>query len=256
VNKQVTLFGITIHNISMGEALAEIERLIKQNGKSLVVTPNAQHINIISKDEELRKLYGEAALVLTDSVPLLWAAKILGRPMKERVAGSDIFPAFCKVASQKNYKIFLLGAEPGIAKKASSILQNQNPGLNIVGTYSPLLGFEQDHKENEKIINLVNRAQPDVLFVGLGSPKGEKWAWTHKGEINSSVIICVGAAFDFVAGKSKRAPLWMQKSGLEWFHRLSQEPRRLWKRYLIGNSYFIWLVFKESFQKRFRKKGL
>lgn len=253
--EQVSLLGITIHNISMQEALSEIEQLIEQNKKGLVITPNAHHMNIIHKDKEFRRLYREADLVLTDSMPLVWASKILGNPLKERVAGSDIFPTFCKVASQKKFKIFLLGSEPGIAQKAASILENQNPGLSIVNTYSPPIGFENDPQENEKIFKMINQAEPDVLFVGLGSPKGEKWSWIHKNEINSSVIICVGAAFDFIAGKSKRAPHWMHKLGLEWLHRFMKEPKRLWKRYLFGNTYFIWLVFKEFVSTRLKKRA-
>jgi len=239
----------------MQEALLEIERSIEQDKKSLVITPNAHHINIIHKDKEFKKLYQEADLVLTDSVPLVWASKILGNPIKERVAGSDIFPSFCQVASQKKYKIFLLGSEPGIADQAASILKKLHPGLRVVDTYSPPFGFENNPQENKKIFQLITQAESDVLFVGLGSPKGEKWSWLHKDKINSSVIICVGAAFDFIAGKSKRAPLWMQKVGLEWFHRFLKEPRRLWKRYLVGNSYFIWLVIKEFVSTRIKISG-
>jgi N-acetylglucosaminyldiphosphoundecaprenol N-acetyl-beta-D-mannosaminyltransferase len=255
VIEQVSFLGITIHNISLQDALSEIEQFIEKNNKGLVITPNAHHIYIIHKDKEFKRLYREADLILSDSVPLVWASKLLGNPVKERVPGSDIFPNFCKVASQKKYKIFLLGSAPGIAQKAASILENQNPGLSIVNTYSPPIGFENDPRENEKIFKLISQAEPDVLFVGLGSPKGEKWSWIHKNEINSSVIICVGAAFDFIAGKTKRAPRWMQKLGLEWFHRFVKEPRRLWKRYLFGNTYFIWLVFKEFVSSKFRKKN-
>ena len=251
MNKRVSFFGISIDNLSMQEAIFEIEKLIRQKKTSVVVTPNVQHINIIQKDEEFKKIYQEASLVLSDSIPLIWASKIIGLPIKERVAGSDLFPAFCQVASKKNYKIFLLGAELGIAKKVATILKQRNPGLAIVGTYSPPFGFEHNQTENEKIIKRINESHPDVLFLGLGTPKQEKWCYAHKNQISVPVIICVGASFDFIAGKSRRAPLWMQRCGLEWLHRFSKEPRRLWKRYVFGNSIFIWLVIKEYITKKF-----
>ncbi|GAG30117.1 unnamed protein product, partial [marine sediment metagenome] len=120
-----------------------------------------------------------------------------------------------------------------------------NPGLIIVGTYSPSFAFENDEDENRKIVEMINKSSPDVLFVGLGPPKQEKWIWRYKDEINVPVSIAVGASFDFVAGSVKRAPKWMQKISLEWLFRLCQEPRRLWKRYLVGNIIFIWMVLKE-----------
>lgn len=249
---KVMLFGIEIDNCSMQEAIHRIEEAIQQKKTSLVVTPNAQHINIVQQDNEFKKIYNEASLVLPDSVPLIWASKILGQPLKERVAGADILPTFCKIAVRKKYKIFLLGAGPGVAKKAAKILENKNPGLVISDTYSPPFGFEQDERENFKIIKMIKTCKPDVLFVGLGTPKQEKWSWNHKEKMSVPVIICVGASFDFIAQKSIRAPLWMQKSGLEWFHRLCQEPRRLWKRYLVGNIIFILLVMKEFIKRKFK----
>lgn len=249
---KVRLFGIEFDNCSMQEAIHLIEQAIKQKKPSLVVTPNAQHINIVKKDKEFKKICNEASLVFPDSVPLIWASRILGQPLKERVAGSDILPTFCKIVARKKYKIFLLGAEPGVAKKAAKILESKNPGLVISDTYSPPFGFERDERENLKIIKMINTCKPDVLFVGLGTPKQEKWSWNYKDKMSVPVIICVGATFDFIAQKSNRAPYWMQKSGLEWFHRLCQEPRRLWKRYLIGNIIFILYVIKEFIIIKFK----
>lgn len=242
---RIKLLGIDIDNINMKETINKIELLIEKKKPSLVVTPNVHHINILQKDNEFRKIYKHASLVIPDSTPLLWVSKILRKPLKERVTGSDLLPLFCKTVTEKKYKLFFLGAAPGIAKKAAETLIQQNPGLEIIGTYSPYLDFENDEKENRKIVDMIKKCNPDVLFVCLGSPKQEKWSWKHKDEINIPVIICVGAAFDFVGGKVKRAPKWMQKLCLEWFFRLCQEPRRLWKRYLIGNVIFAWLVLKE-----------
>lgn len=244
-SKKIKLFGIHIDNLTMEETILEIEELIRKRKPSLVVTPNVHHINILNKDEEFKEIYREASLVIPDSTPLLWATKILGNSLKERVTGSDLLPEFCEVAAKKEYRVFLLGAGPEIAKKTAEILSQKNPGLKIVGTYSPPFGFEHDDQENLKIVNMIKKCSPNVLFVGLGPPKQEKWSWKHLNEIDVPIIICVGAAFDFIGGNVKRAPKWSQKIGLEWFFRLCQEPNRLWKRYLIGNAIFTWLFLKE-----------
>ena len=245
ITKRIKLFGIDIDNISNEETISEIELLIEKEKPSLVVTPNVHHINILQKDDEFKKIYRQASMVLPDSTPLIWASKLLGMPLKEKVTGSDLLPSFCKIAARKRYELFFLGSGPSIAKKAANILTNKNPGLKIVGTYSPSFGFENDEDENRKIVAMIKKCTPDVLFVGLGPPKQEKWIWKYKDEINVPVSIAVGASFDFISGNVKRAPKWMQKIGLEWLFRLCQEPRRLWKRYLIGNTIFIWLVLKE-----------
>lgn len=242
---RIKLLGIDIDNINMKETINKIELLIEKKKPSLVITPNVHHINILQKDNEFRKIYKHASLVIPDSTPLLWLSKILGIHLKERVTGSDLLPLFSKIAGEKGYRLFFLGAAPGIAKKAAKALIQKNPGLEITGTYSPYFGFENDEKENRKIVDMIKKCSPDVLFVCLGPPKQEKWSWKHKDKINVPVIICVGAAFDFVGSKVKRAPKWIQKLGLEWFFRLCQEPRRLWKRYLIGNIIFAWLVLKK-----------
>lgn len=245
----VSFAHIKIDNLTMQKTIDEIEELIKKRESSYIVTPNVAHIVSLQKDKELEKIYQEASLVIPDGMPLLWGAKILGRPLKERVAGSDLLPAFCEVAAKKGYKLFFLGAGPGVAVKAAKILTQKNPGLKIVGTYSPPFGFENSEEDNRKIVSMITETKPDVLFVGLGAPKQEKWIWKHKDQLEVPVLIGVGAAFDFIAGTAKRAPKWMQKCGLEWFFRLCQEPRRLWRRYLIGSPIFLWLVLKELIKK-------
>lgn len=246
----VSLAGVKIDNLTMQEAIDGIEELIKRKESSYVVTPNAAHIVLLQRDKEFKKIYRRASLVVPDGMSLLWAAKILGRPLREKVSGSDLLLAFCKVAAKKGYRLFLLGAGPGVAAKAAKILTRKNPGLKIVATYSPPFGFENGEEENKKIVQMTKTTKPDLLFVGLGTPKQEKWIWKHKDELHVPVSMGVGAAFDFTAGTVKRAPKWMQKSGLEWFFRLYEEPRRLWKRYLIGNAIFLSLVLKEFLKIR------
>ncbi len=247
---RVSFAGIEIDNLTIQETINEIEELIQKEESSYIVTPNVAHIVLLQKDKEFKKIYQGARLVIADGMPLLWGAKVLGRSLKERVAGSDLLPTFCKSAAKKGYRLFFLGARPGIAARAAEILTQKNRGLRITGTYSPPFGFENDEEENGKIVRMIREAKPDVLFVGLGAPKQEKWIWKYRNRVEVPVSVGVGITFDFIAGTVKRAPLWMQRYGLEWVFRLCQEPGRLWKRYLIGNPIFIWLVLKEFIKVR------
>lgn len=253
--EKVQFLNVQIDNLSMKGTIAEMEELIRQKKPSLVVTPNAHHIYLLKHDKVFREVYNDASLVIADSTAILWASKLFGRPLKERVPGSDLLPSFCKVAANKKIRIFFLGAGPGIAEKAAEILTGKHPGLKITGTYSPPFGFEKNEKENRKIIDIVKKCTPDVLFVGLGSPKSEKWGWKYKDEINVPVTISTGAGFDFIANKVKRAPVWIQKMGMEWFFRLVQEPTRLWKRYLVGNTIFAIQILIEFFKIRILRKN-
>jgi len=248
--KQITLFDIRIDNVTLEEACNRILTFV-ENGEmhKYVVTPNVDHIIKIQKDKEFHQIYKNASLVLADGMPLVWAAKLLKKPLKEKVSGSDLFPALCEKAAHRNMRMFFLGGQEGVAQKAAEVLKNKFPEINIVGIYSPSFGFEKDEVENRKIINMINDTKPDILFVGLGAPKQEKWIYHHLNEINVPVSLGIGASFDFVAGTKKRAPVWMQKAGLEWFWRFCLEPRRLFKRYFIEDTKFIYLVFRELLLK-------
>ncbi|KMY57238.1 MULTISPECIES: WecB/TagA/CpsF family glycosyltransferase [Bacillales] len=244
--KQITIFDIRIDNVTLEEACNRILAFV-ENGEmhKYVVTPNVDHIIKIQKDKEFRHIYKNASLVLADGMPLVWAAKLLKKPLKEKVSGSDLFPVLCEKAARRNMRIFFLGGQEGVAQKAAEVLKRKYPEINIVGIYSPPFGFEKDEVENRKIINMINDTKPDILFVGLGAPKQEKWIYHHLNEINVPVSLGIGASFDFVAGTKKRAPAWMQKAGLEWFWRFCLEPRRLFKRYFIEDAKFIYLFFRE-----------
>jgi len=234
----------------MKETLYEIADLISRRGTAVIFTPNVQRISFGIRDKFIKKIYDNADFLIPDGMPLIWASKLLGMPLKEKVSGSDLLPLFCQLASNKGYKLFFLGSDPGIADRAKKILQRKYPILKIVGTYSPPMGFEESISEIEKIVNIIKKCKPDVLFLGLGFPKEEHFLWHHKNKILVPVSIGVGATFDFIAGKRRRSPEWMQRLGLEWLHRLCQEPKRLWRRYLIGNSIFIWLFIRELIRIR------
>lgn len=245
----IDILGIKINNVSMQETIDVIEGIIKSKAPYYIVTPNADHIVKLNHDSQFRAAYNEAFLLLADGMLVLWAAKFLGKPLKEKVSGSDILPRLCEVSREKGYKLFFLGGKPGSASKAADILKNKHPALQIVGVYSPPFGFENDEAENRRIAGMIRSAGPDILFVGLGAPKQEKWIYRHYKELGVPVSIGVGGTFEFVAGVVRRAPLWMQKSGLEWLWRLAMEPKRLWRRYLVEDMEFFWLVLKQKFSK-------
>ena len=251
MNDRINICGVWINNVTRAEAIGRIERLIAERKPSYVVTPNVDHVVRFQTDADFRRIYDGASLVTADGMPLLWAGRFLGTPFKERVCGSDLLPDFCAAAAAKGYKIFFLGGAPAAADKAAEVLTKRHPGLRIVGSYCPPFGFEKDEEENRKIVERIKGTAPDILFVGLGSPKQEKWPLRFKEDLGVPVSIGVGVTFSFIAGDVKRAPRWMRDLGLEWLWRLMAEPGRLWKRYLVEDPVFFWLVWK---QKLGRKK--
>ena len=232
-----------IDNLNMDEAVEAIDKLIIKRDNSYVVTPNVDHILRLEDDEEFAEIYKNAALRLTDGMPLVWISKMKHTPIKEKVSGSDMFPRVCELAAKKGYSVFLLGAAEGVAAKAAENLQNKYPGLKIAGTYSPSFGFEKKEDEVNNIIKMLNDPKPDVLAVGLGSPKQEKFIYKYKDKLNVPVSLAIGASIDFEAGNKKRAPRFMQKAGLEWLYRLCKEPRRMFMRNLMSVR-IVKVIFK------------
>ena len=210
-----------------------------------VVTPNAMHIVALQEDANFREIYRQAFLVVPDGVSLLWAAKFLNTPLNGRVNGTDLFEKLCADAATTGLKVFLLGGRPGAATTAKAILELRHPGLNIVGTHCPPYQFESQLDELALINSKITAANPDLLFVGLGAPKQEKWIAANYQELAVPISVGIGISFELVANMVSRSPVWMQKTGLEWLFRLIVEPRRLWKRYIIGNPMFILLVLKQ-----------
>ena len=243
--QKVRLFDIDMDNVDMAGALQTIDRLISGGGKHFVVTPNVDHVVRLHEDAEFMGIYRRASLVLADGMPVIWASKLFGKPLKERVAGSDLMVPLCKLAAEKGYSIYLLGSDPGVGEICAGKLKEMFPSVRVAGIYSPPYGFEKNEEENRKIVRQINEAKPDILFVALGAPKQEKWTAKHIDQIPIKLALCVGASPDFIAGTMKRAPVWMRGIGLEWFWRLIQDPKRLWKRYFIEDAKFLRILFKE-----------
>lgn len=241
---RIKFLNTEIDNLSMDEAIREIDKLITEKNPSYVVTPNVDHIVKLEKDIEFKKVYKNANLILTDGMPLIWISKLYGNPIKEKISGSDLFPKVCEIAAIKGYKVFILGAAEGVADKAAANLQEKYKGLNIVGTYSPSYGFENKESEIKYIIDVINEKKPDILAVGLGAPKQEKFLYKYRENLNVPISLAIGASIDFEAENIKRAPKWMQNIGLEWFYRLCKEPRRMFKRYIIDDLKILKICLK------------
>lgn len=233
-----------IDNLTMGETLQAVDQLIQENKSAYVVTPNVDHIVQLETSKELQDVYNNASLILTDGKPLLWIAKWYGTPIKEKLSGSDLFPLLCDMAAKKGYKMFFLGAAEGVAAKAAKNLAKRYKGLQVVGTYSPPFGFENNEDEMDKIKKMIKKVEPHILVVGLGCPKQEKFMYHYCKELGVPISFGLGASLDFEAGNVKRAPKWMANHGLEWLFRITQDPKRMAKRYLIDDTKILRLALK------------
>lgn len=243
MNKQA-LLNTYINNLTMSEAINEIENMISADRKSYIAFINVDVVIKIENDTYLKDIFDKADMVLVDGKPLLWISKLYGKPLKEKISGSDLVPLLCSAASQKGYSIFIIGGQDGIALRAKERLEERLPGIQIVGTYSPPIGFEKNDVELDLINEMISAAKPDLLLVCLGCPKQEKWTFENIHKYDAKVSIVCGATVDFMAGNIRRAPRWMSEHGLEWFYRFLQEPKRLFKRYFIDDLKILRLIGK------------
>ncbi len=227
----------------MEETLSLVNDTIDNDESIQHVVVNAGKIIQMQKDLQLRKSVNNSDIINADGQAVVWASKVLNKPLKERVAGIDLMENLVELAYKNNHKIFLFGAKEEVVKKVVTIY-SEKYGKNLIAGYRN--GYYSKDEE-ASIANDIASSGANMLFVAITSPKKENFLYEFKNELNSvNFIMGVGGSFDVIAGLTKRAPLWMQNSGLEWFYRFIQEPKRMWKRYLVGNSKFIYLVFKEK----------
>lgn len=250
--RKQSLFGIDIDAVRMPDAVQCLRNWISfknpetEDRCRYVVTPNVDHTVLLTENEKLRAAYEDADLILADGHPLIWASRILRRPLPERVPGSELVPKlFDSFSRSGRLKVFLLGAAEGVAARAASNMADKWRNVETVGVYSPPMGFEKDPEETNYILGRIILAKPDVVVVGLGAPKQEIWVHENVDQIDAKVALCVGATIDFLAGEKHRAPVWMQKSGIEWLHRMMSEPKRLVKRYAKDAVIFPRIVFRQ-----------
>jgi N-acetylglucosaminyldiphosphoundecaprenol N-acetyl-beta-D-mannosaminyltransferase len=239
--KHITIFGIKMLNISLADALSLLESKLDSAKPTPIFYANADCLNKIFVDREYYRIMKAASVVFPDGIGINLAGRMLGIPVTENLNGTDMLPYLCDIARMKRSNIFLLGASDGVADKMKEKLLRRYPDLSVCGTHH---GYFDWDTEADAIIKQINTAQTDILFVALGAPLQEKFIMKFLSEIKAPLQIGVGGLFDFYSDRIARAPLWMREFRIEWLFRLIQEPRRLWKRYIIGNPLFLYRVFR------------
>ncbi len=250
------LAGVPIDPMTMRQSLDWIAAQLRTPGQRplLVMGPNAHIVTTAQHSPQLLSALAAADLCVPDGVSILLAGRLLQHPLPERVPGGDLMEQLCALAARENLSVFFLGGLPGAAEGAASAIKRRNPGLRII-CHCPPYHFEQDPAELETALDTIRDAAPDILCVALGVPRQELWMHRHCATLPIRLAISVGAALDTQAGLRRRAPVWTHKLGLEWAYRLAREPRRLWRRYLIGNTHFLWLVLAECRLQRFARSA-
>ena len=247
-NQASPILGTKISITSYEEASEKIIKLAQNKKSSAVYIANVHLLLEAYYNKQLREAINSAELVTPDGMPLVWGLSLSTKRNAKRVCGPDLAPIVCRKAEQQNISIGFYGSTEETLRLLKGKIKERFPLLNMVYAFSP--PFRALTKaEDERIVSEINSSGARIIFVGLGCPKQEEWLATHKNKV-SAVMISIGAAFDFIAGTRKRAPMWIQNLGLEWLYRFIQEPGRLWKRYLIGNPVFFWLLLKEIIFKR------
>lgn len=250
----IDLCGVNIHAISERQCVAQILRRSTAGRGGVVVTPNLDHLRRCRHDSEFAQLVAQADLVVADGMPLVWASRLQGTPLPGRVAGSDLISSLSGAAAKTGKSIFLLGGAPGTAKAAADVLLKRHPEIQIAGTYCPGVGFDKDADQMLELSEAVLSAKPDIVFVALGSPKQERLIERLRDRLPGTWWLGVGISFSFLCGNVKRAPQWMRRFGMEWVHRMIQEPGRLFKRYLVHGIPFAIRLLGGSMCRGLAKK--
>lgn len=232
------MLGVRVSPVNLPGALARMESWIQTRSPNYVCVTGVHGVMESRRDPRLRDIHNAAGMVTPDGMPLVWLSRAAGFRTVERVYGPDLMLGFCRLSQSKGYRHFLYGGADGVPERLAHHLKERFPGLRIVGSHSPPFR-PLSREEDEREVRMINEAEPDVIWVGLSTPKQERWMASHVGRLRASVLVGVGAAFDFHAGLKRQAPGWMQRSGLEWLFRLLSEPSRLWRRYLINNPLFV-----------------
>lgn len=239
--------GVRISKADLQETLNLFCYFIEHKEKRRICVTPVNNIVWANQNRDLMTLYNTSDMNLADGVPVVWASRFLNDPIKGRVTGLDVLPAFSEISALRGYSSFYMGAKAGVAKLLAEKYSKKHPGLNIVGVYSPPFAKQFSFEENEKMIAMINKAKPDVLWVSLTSPKQDFWIAEHFEKLDVRIAIGVGGAFEVCSGVIDRAPLWMQRNGLEWFYRFLMEPTRLFRRYFIEAPVFFLLILRQKF---------
>ncbi|MCG0275299.1 MAG: WecB/TagA/CpsF family glycosyltransferase [Thermosediminibacteraceae bacterium] len=220
---RIEILGVPLDKVTLKQAVTKVEKMLESGKTRIIVTPNAEIIMAAQKNPKLLQAISQADLSLPDGIGVVIASRILGNPLPERIAGFDLMVEMLKIAERYQLSVYLLGGKPGVAEKAAAAIKSKFPGVKIVGTHHGYF----DEKEQEKIADKINDVRPHFVFVGMGAPRQELFMTENKDKIHGSIMMGVGGSLDVLAGRVKRAPEWMQKTGFEWLYRLLQEPSRI-----------------------------
>ncbi len=239
------MLGVQVHILSVSQLHTSIQELVERGGKSLVLNVNVYCLDLSYSHPWLRSFLNSAAIVFCDGAGVILGARILGHHIPERITYADWMWQLAEFAEPRGFTFFFLGARPGVAEKATARLKERFPALQIVGVHHGYFDKTAGSEENESVIEEINAAQPNILIVGFGMPLQERWLMENWNKIDANVALTGGAVFDYISGELRRGPRWMTDHGFEWLARLIIEPRRLWRRYIIGNPLFIYRVIKQ-----------
>lgn len=247
MSQRITMMGCGIDNLSMEETLARVEEFIRSGRAHQHVVVNVDKLVKASRDPALRRIVNACDLVSADGMPVVWASRLLGNPLKERVAGIDLFEALMRRAGERGWRVFLLGAREEVVRAVAAIYRERYPQLQLAGWRD---GYWQGEQEEAQVARMVADSRADLLFVAMSSPGKEQFLGKYQAVMGVPFAMGVGGTFDVVSGRVRRAPGWMQRAGLEWFWRFLQEPRRMFRRYFIDDVVFVWLLIKEAARGR------
>lgn len=238
---RANVLGVGISAINMPQALSLFQSWLGNGGKGYVCVTGVHGVMEAQKDQDFRRILNKSLLTTPDGMPTVWVGKMQGFQRMGRVFGPDLMREVCRVSVEYGYTHFFYGGRPGVAEQLKAEMTKRFPGLRVVGTYTPPFG-SLPHEEEVHVLEIITKSRPDILWVGLSTPKQERFMAAYGDKIQARIMVGVGAAFDLHTGLIKDAPNWMKSSGLQWLHRLVQDPRRLWRRYLLNNPKFLWKI--------------
>lgn len=247
--ERIRIGSLWIDRLTFAQALDEIGVLVDSGRGGRVFTPNVDHVVMAEDDAAFRQAYAAAELSLVDGKPLIWASRLLGEALPEKISGSDLVWPLLERAGRKAWRVYLLGGADGVGAEAAEVMR-QRYGVNVVGIDAPRVSRDGQVQDAGEALAKIRAARPDLLLVALGAPKQELLIHSIAAEIRPAVALGLGASLDFIAGRLQRAPRWMSDSGFEWLYRLAREPRRLWRRYLLNDPRFAAILARDLVRKR------